>query len=107
MWKFDFKSRRWIWVPDEYFSEPSNDELRSYGEVNRTLEVIEEHCRWYNSGKIDSSPAIIYRALATSGIRTLDDLKNADDDRMARVRRYRGIGDKRFALIMILKLSLE
>lgn len=71
------------------------------------LRLIEEHCEWYNGGNTGKgcmTSSTIIRALYGADIRTSEDLKAADEKIIARLR---GIGDKKFALIMTIKLSLE
>lgn len=99
MWKQVKKKQRGIFKLTE-------EEQKQIEEENKLLEVIEEYCKWFNSGKVDNvwCPSAIVNPLRRAGIRTLDDLKNADVDRISRTR---GIGGKRFALIMTIKLSLE
>ena len=99
MWAWDKKKRKW-------YCDPTEEELKRVEEENKLLEVIEEHCKWYNSGKLSNvwCPSAIANPLIRAGIRTLDDLKNADEGYIARIR---GIGKTRFALIMTIKLSLE
>lgn len=80
--------------------------LKQKEEEAKLYEMCKEYCEWYTSGNTGNvwSPNGIYNALRRGGIYTLDDLKNADEERLAK---FRGIGGKKFSLIMVMKLSLE
>ena len=103
MWKFDETMQAWVQDPKEV--EAANKLYLQ--QCEELYALIEEHCEWYNDGKTNNSmsPDAIRNALLRAGIRTIDELKVADEERIASTRTI-GKG-KRFALIMTMKLSLE
>lgn len=103
MMRFDETMQAWIQDPKEV--EEAN---KKYLQQCKDLYcLIEEYCKWYNDGKTNNSmsPNSICNALSRAGIRTIDELKAADEEYIASVRNV-GKG-KKFALIMTMKLSLE
>lgn len=76
-----------------------------YSKESELFKLCEEYCEWYGGNKHVFSATSIYNALYRSGIHTVEDLKNADEDRIAKTRNV-GRG-KKFGLIMTMKLSLE
>lgn len=101
--KFDETMQAWIQDPKEI----EEGRKRFERQVNELYDLIKEYCEWYNDGKTNNSmsPKAILNALFRAGIRTIDDLKAADEDH---IRSIRNVGNgKKFALIMTIKLSLE
>lgn len=101
--RFDETMQAWIQDPQEV-EEANNRYLQRCEEL---YYIIKEYCEWYNDGKTNNSmsPNSIYNALLRAGIRTIDELKAADEECISSIRNV-GKG-KKFALIMTMKLSLE
>lgn len=93
------------WIKDP--KELEEGRKRFERQVNELYDLIKEYCEWYSDGKTNNSmsPKAILNALSRAGIRTIDDLKSADEEHIASTRTV-GKG-KKFALIMAMKLSLE
>lgn len=103
MLEFDLTKQPWIKDPKEL------EEARKIYErqCNELYDLIKEYCEWYNDGETNNnmSSNSIRNALLRAGIRTIDELKAADEEHIASTRTV-GKG-KKFALIMTMKLSLE
>ena len=103
MMRFDETMQAWIQDPEEVEAARKIYEQQ----CNELYDLIKEYCEWYNDGKTNNnmSPNSIHNALLRAGIRTIDELKSADEAHIASIRNV-GKG-KKFALIMTMKLSLE
>ena len=101
----EFYEKTQAWIQDRDVLEEGYKNFEQQCKELYTL--VEKYCEWYTGGKTNNSmsPRSIYNALLRGGIRTIDDLKVADEERIASIRNI-GTG-KRFALIMSMKLSLE